>query len=127
MATFRTLIPHKPGTDIEVFGEHFTFGDDGVGTLSTDREDVIERLRNIPEGFTEVDGPEDDDDGEGDAPDVSAFVLKSEDGTELDLATLDDAKLAEFIKANGITVHHKTVKAGGDKLRAAIVKALAPA
>ena len=125
MPTFRTLKPHKPGTDITVFGESFVFDEAGFGTLTTDREDVIERLRNIPEGFSEADGPEPDDDGEGDTPDVSAFVLKGEDGATLDLATLDDAKLAEFVKANALKVHHKTVAAGGDKLRAAIVKALA--
>ncbi len=124
MATFRTILIHKPGTEIDVFGEQFTFDAEGVGTLTTDREDVIARLRNIPEGFAEVDGPEDTD-GEGDTPDASAFVLKGEDGATLDLATLDDAALAEFVKANGLKVHHNTVKAGGDKLRAAIVKALA--
>jgi hypothetical protein len=125
MATFRTLLPHKAGTTIEVFGEHFTFDEAGFGTLTTDREDVIARLRNIPEGFSEADGPVEDDEDEGSTPDVSAFVLKGEDGATLDLATLDDAKLAEFAKANDLKVHHKTLAAGGDKLRAAIVKALA--
>lgn len=124
MATFRTLKPHKPGTDITVFGESFVFGDDSHMTLTTDREDVIERLRNIPEGFAEVDGDETE---APDAPASDAFVLKGEDGATLDLATLDDAALAEFVKANALKVHHKTVAAGGDKLRAAIVKALAPA
>lgn len=127
MATFRTLKPHKPGTDITVFGESFVFGDDSHMTLTTDREDVIERLRNIPEGFAEVDGDEPEAPEAPEAPASDAFVLKGEDGATLDLATLDDAALAEFVKANGLKVHHKTVAAGGDKLRAAIVKALAPA
>lgn len=54
--TFKTIHKHKPGTEIEVFGEFFTFSPDvwSFGTLQTENPLVIDRLRGIPEGFKEL-------------------------------------------------------------------------
>ena len=116
MAKFCTKIKHAPGTVIELDGEAFTFDSKGIGTLTTDNPAVIERLRQIPEGFEEVEA-----EAEADAAAPGAFVLTSGDGSSLDLSTLDDEKLRAFVVEHELRVHGK---AKGDTLRKAIVEAI---
>lgn len=154
---FKTIGRHKEGTVIEVRGEHFTFDKHtGFGMLETESPAVIDRLRDIPEGFVELPVPEAD--GGRAAPALAAappkpadplptaevkkpeqepegsqkpankgtqqaspFVLAAGDGSTLDLATLDDAALREFVVTNSLKVHGR---AKGDTLRQAIVDAI---
>ncbi len=128
---FKTKLTHVAGTEIHLHGEHFTFDKaTGIGHLSTTNPLVIERLRQIPEGFTEVDdepapsSSKSTEAGTGDGDPPKKFVLAGPDGQTLDLATLDDSQLREFVVANQLTVHGR---AKGDTLRQAIVDGLAAA
>jgi hypothetical protein len=151
---FRTLIRHQPGTLLEFAvatialqpKPPFDAKGAGFAEFETNDESVIDRLLEIPEGFAVVDGVPpakgaQETDSEPDEPDTDepeqapsagaagaqSFILTDKDtGATLDLGALDDAALQAFVKEHGIKgVHHKTLGAGGDKLRAAIVKATA--
>lgn len=108
---FRTLIKHKPGTELDIADEIIKLepGPDGYCTFSTDNPEVIERLLQIPEGFAPL-APADTKPGD--------FVLVDGGGEELDLSALGDQELHAFAAENALKIHHRLK---GDNARAAIV------
>lgn len=123
---FKTVIRHTPGTIIDTGHEklRLVLDDEGYGTLDTEHPGSIERLLNIPEGFRpEGSTPAAEPAAEPTTEAPTSFKLTDPtNGAELDLATLSDDQLREFIAANELKGING--KAKGDKLRAAIIAAV---
>lgn len=117
MATFRTKIAHKKGTEIEIFGFVAVLDPDKTGLCTfdvpDDREDVIERLLEIPEGFEAVKAGKQ-------AKAEESVKLVSPDGTEVDIATADKATLLEIGASKGLEIAPQT---GIDKIRKLVADA----
>ncbi len=128
MPKFRTVITHKP-SHIEIAGHSIELKPDAGGICTfdvpEDRPDVAERLRNIPEGFTEL---ADETPAKPAKQVPAAPTLVSQPSTEStppapgtpDLDAMEKEELAALAKTLGIQVHHN---AGASGLRAKIREA----
>lgn len=117
MAKFRTTIKHKEGSSIELFGLEIALNPDESGFCEFDvpdeRDDVIERLKAIPEGFALI--------GAETKPTASTedVVIQDPEGKEINLSKMDLESLKALAKEMGLTVHHK---AKADTIRGQIVE-----
>jgi hypothetical protein len=106
MAKFRTTIKHKEGSSIELYGLEIALNPDESGFCEFDvpdeRDDVIERLKAIPEGFA-LAGAETKA-AEQPAEDV---VIQDFDGNEINLTKMDLDGLKDLAEQMGLKVHHK--------------------
>lgn len=125
---FKTVIRHTPGTIIDTGFEKLKLelDDEGYGTLETEHPDSIARLLDIPEGFKPEGAAEVAEASTATEATETPAEFKLNDpttGAVIDLGAMTDEQLREFIAANELKGING--KAKGDKLRSAIVAALA--